>query len=116
MCLNPLIDLNFFTNAHLLGFLPQLRSALNLSNDDGSFLPRFLPTNPLNLPLAAFTEKIEAYAVILLRVDQVVEPISQPDKVQTIKLALKDAILHPLTKVLQGFENLGATSVILDII
>jgi hypothetical protein len=111
-----LFSFSFLFNAHLPGFRQQLRSALGTLHNDGSFLPRFLSTDPFDLPLAAFAQKVETDAVTLLGVDQVVQSIPEPNKIHLVEVTLEDAILHPLAEVLQGFEDSTSAFVIRNIV
>jgi hypothetical protein len=85
-------------------------------HNNGSFSSGFLSADPLDLPLTAFTQKVKANAVTLLGVDQVVQSISEPDKIHLIEVTLKDAILHPLTKIFERFEDAATTLVIRNIV
>jgi hypothetical protein len=106
----------FLVGAHLLGFRRQLRSALDQLNNNRSFLPQFLSTNTLDLTLTALTEEVKANAIVCLCINQTVEPVFEFEKIHFVHLALKDTVLHPLTKILQGFENSASTFVILNIV
>jgi hypothetical protein len=66
--------------------------------------------------LAILTEKVETDTISLLSVDQSVQSILEPDEIHLIEVALKDAILHPLTEVFQRFEDAATTLVVYDVV
>lgn len=108
--------LHFYVSAHLLGFRQQLRSALSRLHDNSAFSSWLLSTNSLDLSLTAVAQKIEADAVALFCVDDLIESITKSDEIQLVEVTLKDAVLHPLAEIFERFEDPATAFIVLNIV
>jgi hypothetical protein len=96
--------------------LPTASIRADRLNNNYSFLSQFLSANALDLVLAVLTQEVEANTVILVRFNQMVETVFELEELHLLQIALKDAILHPLTEVFQRFEDAATTLVVYDVV
>src|SRR5262249_48030750 len=116
MLVNPPIFHILVSSAYRRGFGLQLRSALSRLNNNGPFLARFLPTNPLDLLLATLAQKVKPNAVIFVRFNQRIKSVFELEELHLLQLTLEDTILHPLAKVFQRFEDATSAFIVGDVV